>query len=209
MKILIVDDHAVIHQGLRRILGEEFPGATFGEARHFQEATEVVKTEPWNIVIIDMELGGRSGLDLVKHINSQHPTLPILVFSMYAEDQFAVRALRAGAMAYVTKDSPSEELLDAIQKVSRGRKHISPALAEKLANDLGRDPAMNLAEILSDREFEIMRLIAAGHTTTAIGTILGLSIKTVSTYRKRTLEKLRLNTTSELIRYAIEQKISR
>jgi DNA-binding NarL/FixJ family response regulator len=157
-----------------------------------------------------MGLPGRSGLELLKQIHALRPSLPILVFSMYAEDQFAVRSLRAGAMAYVTKDSPSEQLIDAIVKVSKGRRYISPELAEKFADDLGHTATnADLTTVLSDREYEIMRLISSGHTTTEIANILSLSVKTVSTYRTRTLEKLRLKTTSDLIRYAIEHSIGR
>lgn len=209
MKILIVDDHTVIHEGLSRILGDEFQGATFGEARHFQEAIDLVEAKHWDIVILDMDLPGRSGLELLKQIHALRPSLPVLVFSMYAEDQFAVRSLRAGAMAYVTKDSPSEHLLDAVVKLSKGRRYISPELAEKLADDLGQPVDVSLTDVLSDREFEIMRLISSGHTTTAIANLLSLSVKTVSTYRTRTLEKLHLKTTSELIRYAIEHNVGR
>jgi DNA-binding NarL/FixJ family response regulator len=209
MKILIVDDHSVIHHGLNRILGDEFQGATFGEAHDFQEAMDLVDTKHWDIVILDMGLPGRSGLELLKQIHVLRPNLPILVFSMYAEDQFAVRALKAGAMAYVTKDSPSEQLLDAISKLSKGRRYISQDLAERFAEDLVQPADLTSTDVLSDREFEIMRLIASGHTATAIASILSLSIKTVSTYRTRTLEKLNLKTTSELIRYAIEHNVGR
>jgi two-component system invasion response regulator UvrY len=209
MKILIVDDHSVIHHGLNRILGDEFKGATFGEAHDFQEAIDLVDSKHWDIVILDMGLPGRSGLELLKQIHALRPSLPILVFSMYAEDQFAIRALKAGAMAYVTKDSPSEQLLDAIAKLSKGRRYVSQELAEKFAEDLVQPADLTPTDVLSDREFEIMRLIASGHTATAIASILSLSIKTVSTYRTRTLEKLNLKTTSELIRYAIEHNVGR
>ena len=209
MKILIVDDHAVIYQGLKRILDDEFEGATFGEARHSQEALDLVSRERWDLVILDVDLPGRGGLDVLKQMRAEHPKLPVLMFSMHSEEQFAVRALKAGASGYVAKDSASERLVEAIRKVIRGGRYVSAALAEKLAADLSRDVSPVSHEILSDREFEVMRMIAEGKTTTAIADLLSLSVKTVSTYRARILEKLQLETTSELIRYAIDHGLDR
>jgi two-component system invasion response regulator UvrY len=209
MKILIVDDHAVIHQGLKRILDDEFQGATFGEARHSQEALDLVSRERWDLVILDVDLPGRGGLDVLKQVRAEHPKLPVLMFSMHSEEQFAVRALKAGASGYVAKDSASERLVEAIRKAIRGGRYVSAALAEKLAADLSRDVSPVSHEILSDREFEVMRMIAEGKTTTAIADLLSLSVKTVSTYRARILEKLQLETTSELIRYAINHGLDR
>jgi DNA-binding NarL/FixJ family response regulator len=209
MKILLVDDHAVIHQGLKRILNDEFQEATFGEARHPQEALDRVSHERWDLVLLDVDLPGRGGLDVLKQMRAEHPKLPILMFSMHSEEQFAVRALKAGASGYVTKDSDSERLVEAIHKVIRGGRYVSAALAEKLAADLSRDVSPVSHEILSDREFEVMRMIAEGKTTTAIADLLSLSVKTVSTYRARILEKLQLETTSELIRYAIDHGLDR
>jgi DNA-binding NarL/FixJ family response regulator len=209
MKILLVDDHAVIHQGLKRILSDEFQEATFGEARHPQEALDRVSRERWDLVLLDVDLPGRGGLDVLKQMRAEHPKLPILMFSMHSEEQFAVRALKAGASGYVTKDSDSERLVEAIHKVIRGGRYVSAALAEKLAADLSRDVSPISHEILSDREFEVMRMIAEGKTTTAIADLLSLSVKTVSTYRARILEKLQLETTSELIRYAIDHGLDR
>ncbi len=209
MKILIVDDHAVIYQGLKRILDDEFEGATFGEARHSQEALDLVSRERWDLVILDVDLPGRGGLDVLKQMRAEHPKLPVLMFSMHSEEQFAVRALKAGASGYVAKDSASERLVEAIRKVIRGGRYVSTALAEKLAADLSRDVSPVSHEILSDREFEVMRMIAEGKTTTAIADLLSLSVKTVSTYRARILEKLQLETTSELIRYVIDHGLDR
>lgn len=209
MKILIVDDHAVIYQGLKRILDDEFEGATFGEARHSQEALDLVSRERWDLVILDVDLPGRGGLDVLKQMRAEHPKLPVLMFSMHSEEQFAVRALKAGASGYVAKDSASERLVEAIRKVIRGGRYVSAALAEKLAADLSRDVSPVSHEILSDREFEVMRMIAEGKTTTAIADLLSLSVKTVSTYRARILEKLQLETTSELIRYVIDHGLDR
>jgi DNA-binding NarL/FixJ family response regulator len=199
----------VIHQGLKRILDDEFEGATFGEARHSQEALDLVSRERWDLVILDVDLPGRGGLDVLKQVRAEHPKLPVLMFSMHSEEQFAVRALKAGASGYVAKDSASERLVEAIRKAIRGGRYVSAALAEKLAADLSRDVSPVSHEILSDREFEVMRMIAQGKTTTAIADLLSLSVKTVSTYRVRILEKLQLETTSELIRYAIDHGLDR
>jgi two-component system, NarL family, invasion response regulator UvrY len=208
MKILIVDDHAVIHQGLKRILDDEFQGATFGKARHSQEVLDLVSRERWDLVILDVDLPGRGGLDVLKQLRAEHPKLPVLMFSMHSEEQFAVRALKAGASGYVAKDSASEQLVEAVRKAIRGGRYVSAALAEKLAADLSRDVSP-VHEILSDREFEVMRMIAEGKSTTTIADLLSLSVKTVSTYRARILEKLQLETTSELIRYAIDHGLDR
>lgn len=209
MKILIVDDHAVILQGLKRILGDEFAGATFGEARHFQQAIDLLRQERWNVVILDIDLPGRSGLDVLRQIKAERLSSSVIVFSMYPEEQFAVRALKAGASGYVAKNCASEQLVEAIRKVSAGRRYVSAALAERLAADLGQERLRVPHEILSDREFEVMRMMAAGKGTTAIAELLSLSVKTVSTYRTRILEKLQFETTSQLIRYAIEQGLDR
>ncbi len=209
MNILIVDDHAVIHQGLRRILYDEFEGATFGEACHSQEALDLIRREPWDVVILDVNLPGRGGLDVLRQIRAERPKLPIIIFSMHSEEQFAIRALKGGASGYVAKDSASALLIEAIRKVISGGKYVSPALAEKLAANLGRDLSLAPHEILSDREFEVMRMIAAGKTTTAIADQFSLSVKTVSTYRTRILEKLQLKTNSQLIRYAIDHGLDR
>lgn len=209
MKILIVDDHAVILQGLKRILGDEFAGATFGEAHHFQEAIDLLRQERWNVVILDIDLPGRSGLDVLRQIKTERLSSSVIVFSMYPEEQFAIRALKAGASGYVAKNSASEQLVEAIRKVNGGGKYVSAALAERLATDLGDERLGMPHEILSDREFEVLRMMAAGKGVTAIAELLCLSVKTVSTYRTRILEKLQFETTSQLIRYAIEQGLDR
>jgi DNA-binding NarL/FixJ family response regulator len=204
MKILIVDDHAVIHQGLRRILEDEFPGSTFGDARNSQQALDLMRGECWNVVILDIGLPGRVGLEVLKDIHAEHPNLPVIVFSMYSEEQYAVRAFKAGASGYLAKESAPDQLIAAIRKVIGGGKYVSPKLAEYLATALDPDQFRAPHEILSDREYEVLCLIAAGKTTTAIAGQLSLSVKTVSTYRTRILEKLQLKSNAELIRYAID-----
>lgn len=203
MKILITDDHAVVRQGLTRMLGDELKDATFGEASSSQEALDMVHRENWDVVILDLGLPGRGGLEVLKDIHAERPRLPVIVFSMYPEELFAVRVLQAGASGYLTKESAPELMATAVRKVLTGGKYVSPSLAEQLANQLG-DISRQPHELLSDREFEVLRLIGAGKTVSAIADELSLSVKTVSTYRARILEKMHLKTTAELIRYAIE-----
>jgi len=209
MKILIVDDHAVIHHGLRRILADEFEGAVFGEACQSQEALDLVSHESWDVVILDIGLPGRGGLDVLKQIRAARPKLPVIIFSMHSVEQFGVRALKAGASGYLAKESAPDQMVIAIRKVLSGGKYISMDLAEKLAGSLAHDPSLEPDELLSDREFEILLMIAMGKTTTAIADQLSLSIKTVSTYRTRIMEKLQLKTGSELIRYALDRGLDR
>ena len=204
MKILIIDDHAVIHQGLRRMLEDEFKDAIFGDARDSQQAIDLVRGEAWDVVILDIILPGRGGLDALKEIQAERPKLPVIIFSMHSEEQFAVRAFKAGASGYLEKESAPGQLVEAIRKVVSGGRYVSPKLAEQLAAGLRSDLSRAPHELLSDREFEVLRLIAAGKTTTAIAEQLSLSVKTVSTYRTRILEKLQLTASSELIRYAFD-----
>jgi DNA-binding NarL/FixJ family response regulator len=209
LKILIVDDHAVIHQGLKRILEDEFHGAEFGEARHAQQALDLAGRERWDVMILDIELPGRGGLEVLKQIHAEHPKLPVIIFSMHSEEHFAVRAFKAGASGYLEKESAPAQLIEAIRKVIGGGRYVSRNLAETLAAGLGTDSSRAPHEILSDREFEVLRMIAAGKTTTAIAEQLSLSAKTVSTYRTRILEKLHLKASSELIRYAVDHQLDR
>lgn len=209
MKILIVDDHAVIHQGLQRILEDEYPEAEFGDARNSQQALDLVDREDWDVAILDIELPGPGGLEILKQMHMNHPALPVIMFSIHAEGQFAIRAFKAGASGYLEKESAPAQMVEAIRKVTSGGRYVSPELAEQLAASLGRDLTRAPHELLSDREFEVLRMIAAGKTTTAIADELTLSVKTVSTYRTRILDKLQLKTTPEVIRYAIENGLDR
>jgi DNA-binding NarL/FixJ family response regulator len=209
MKILIVDDHAIIHRGLRRILEDEFAGIILGEAYHPQAALDLVSHELWNVVILDLDIPGRGGLDLLQQLRAAYPKLPVIVFSMHSEEQFAIRSLKAGASGYVAKDGDLSQLSEAVRRVLRGGRYVSAALAERLAADLQRDISAAPHEWLSNREFEVMRMLAIGMSTTDIADKLSLSVKTVSTYRTRVLEKLQLTTNFELIRYAIDHDIER
>ncbi len=207
MRILITDDHAVVRQGLKQILAEEFRRAEFGEAASAQEAIERVWKEVWDVVVLDITMPGRSGLEVLKEIKKSKPKLPVLVLSMHPEDQFAVRLLKIGASGYMTKESAPNELVGAVKKVMAGGRYISPSLAEKMASYLAIDVQTPPHERLSDREFLVLRLIASGKTPTQIAKELGLSVKTISTYRMRILEKMDMANNAELTHYAIQNTL--
>jgi two-component system, NarL family, invasion response regulator UvrY len=207
MRILITDDHAVVRQGLKQILAEEFKRAEFGEASTAQEAIDKVWKENWDVVVLDITMPGRSGLDVLKEIKKSRPKLPVLMLSMHPEDQFAVRLLKIGASGYMTKESAPDELVGAVKKVVAGGRYVSPALGEKMASYLAIDVQTPPHERLSDREFVVLRLIASGKTPTAIAKELGLSVKTISTYRMRILEKMSMANNAELTHYAIQTNL--
>jgi two-component system, NarL family, invasion response regulator UvrY len=177
------------------------------EAGDAREVIQAIKTNELDVVVLDISLPGKSGLELLKDVKLEHPKLPILILSMHPEDRFAVRALKAGAAGYVTKESAAEELIKAIRKVIQGRKHVSAALAEKLAFNLEADTEKPAHEELSDREYQVLCLIAAGKTVRQISEELYLSMSTVNTYRARILQKMNMKTDAELIRYAIQNQL--
>jgi DNA-binding NarL/FixJ family response regulator len=207
MRILIADDHAVVRRGLRQILAEAFKRATFGEAANSQEALECVWKDPWDIVILDLTMPGRSGLEVLKEMKRARPKLPVLILSMHPEDQFAVRLLKAGASGYMTKESAAEELVGAVNKAIAGGRYVSLPLAEKLASLIVHDVHAAPHENLSDREFLILRMIASGKPVSVIARELSLSVKTVSTYRARLLEKMNMSNNSELVHYAFQNEL--
>ncbi len=207
MKILITDDHAVVRQGLKQILAAEFKKAEFGEAGSAQEAIKRVSENQWDVVILDVTMPGRSGLEALKDIKQLRPKLPVLILSMHPEDQFAVRMLKAGASGYMTKESAPEELVGAVRKVISGGRYVSPALAEKMASYLAIDVQTPPHERLSDREFLVLRMIASGKTVGMIAKELSLSVKTISTYRTRILEKSGMTNNAELTHYAIQNHL--
>ena len=207
MKILITDDHAVVRSGLKQILAEEFKRADYGEASSAQEAIDRVWKENWDVVVLDITMPGRSGLEALKEIKKSKPKLPVLVLSMHPEDQFAVRLLKIGASGYMTKESAPNELVGAVRKVMAGGRYVSPSLAEKMASYLAVDVTTPPHERLSDREFLVLRQIASGKTPTAIAKELGLSVKTISTYRMRILEKMSMSNNAELTHYAIQNQL--
>jgi len=207
MRILIVDDHAVVRDGVKTIVGERFGEVVLGEASTANEALELARQEEWDAVVLDISLGGRSGLEVLKELKHLRPKLPVLILSMHSEAQYARRAFKAGASGYITKESSHAELVAAINKVIEGRRYVSAALAEKLVFDIERGTGGPPHESLSDREFEVMCLIASGKTVTEIAEVLSLSDKTISTYRARILEKMDMKTSAELTHYAIKNKL--
>ena len=209
IRVLIADDHPIVRQGLRQILAETGDIEVKAEASAGQEVLEKIRRHPLDAVVLDLSMPGTSGLDTLKQIKEERPRLPVLVLSIYPEDQYAVRALRAGASGYLTKNSAPEALVTAIRKLAGGGRFITPSLGEKLAESL-QNPldGKPLHETLSDREFEVFRLIAKGKTVGEAAQILFISPKTVSTYRHRILEKTGLKTTAELMRYAVDHGVS-
>jgi len=207
MRILLADDHAVVRHGLRQILADEFKRAAFGEARNAQEALDLVWKENWDVAILDITMPGRSGLDVLREIKKSKPRLPVLVLSMHPESQFAVRVLKRGASGYMTKESAPVELVGAVKKVMAGGRYVSTSLAEKLATYLSGDSQKPPQELLSDREFQVLRLIASGKIVSEIARELSLSVKTISTYRSRILEKMGLRNNAELMHYAMQHQL--
>ncbi|HVT02922.1 MAG TPA: response regulator transcription factor [Thermoanaerobaculia bacterium] len=203
IRVLIVDDHAIVRRGLRALLSHEFQGAAFGEASDARQALEQLREKEWDVALLDLTMPGKSGLDLLKELKAEWPRLPVLVLTGHSEDQFAIRVLKAGAEGYMTKDTVLEELAKAIHKILAGGRYVSPALAEKLALGVNKDLTRTPHEILSDREYEVMSGIASGKTVTEIAKELSLSAKTISTYRARILEKLGVRNSAEIVQYAI------
>lgn len=196
-----------MRRGLKQILADDFREAVFGEANNGQEALDKVWKDKWDVVILDVTMPGRSGLEVLREIKKSRPKLPVLVLSMHPEDQFAVRVLKAGAAGYMTKESAPEELVGAIKKVVMGGRHVSPQLAELMAAYLTMDTKRPAHELLSNREFQVMRQIASGRTVSQIARELSLSVRTISTYRARILEKMGLKTNAELTHYAFQNQL--
>lgn len=189
------------------LLANALKQAQFGEAENAQDLFARLKELPWDVVVLDLSMPGASGLDILKQIKHENPQLPVLVLSMYPEEQYAVRTLKAGAAGYLTKESAATELVAAIHKVTRGGKYINASVAETLVQQLGSDHEHPPHELLSDREYQVLCMIASGKEVGQIATELALSVKTVSTYRARTLEKMNMRTNAELTHYAIENKL--
>jgi two-component system invasion response regulator UvrY len=202
-RVLLVDDHAVVRRGVRSIVEDKMPGIQVSEASNGDEALAAL-AEKFDAVVLDLSMPGRDGFDLLTEIKHRYPKLPVLIMSLHSEEQFAVRALRAGAAGYLTKSTAPELLVTAITKVLRGGRYISEALAERLADGVGEATSASLHERLSDREFDVMRGIASGRSVSEIAAQMHLSVKTVSTYRTRLLEKMGMSSNAELTRYALE-----
>ena len=206
-RILLVDDHPVVRQGVKHVLATAFHPALVGEAANADEGMKELRNTEWDIMVLDLTLPGTSGLDLLKNLRREHPTLPVLVLSMHPPDQFARRAMNAGASGYLAKDSPPAELVKAVGEVIAGRRYLNPAVIEELAMNLQPERGQRPHEVLSDREYQVLRMIASGLTVSQVATRLTLSVKTVSTYRARVLEKMHMKTTAELMHYGIQQNL--
>ena len=203
IRVLVADDHAVVRRGVVQILAESPHIVVAGEASCGSEVLRAVRENDYDIVLLDIAMPGGSGLEVLKELQSLKPDVQVLILSMYPEKQYALRALKAGAAGYLTKDSAPDELIEAIERISQGNKYITRSLAQEMASELGGKAGKERHEALSDREYQVMRLLAAGKSVSEIATQLSLSVKTVSTYRTRILEKLNLKTTAEIMHYAL------
>ncbi|MDP2753295.1 MAG: response regulator transcription factor [Nitrospirota bacterium] len=205
IKILIADDHAIVREGLKQIISETPDMVVAAEASNGEDVLEKVSANKYDVVLLDISMPGRSGLDILRQLKIEKPKLPIMMLSVHPEEQYAVRALRAGASGYLTKESAPDELIAAIRKISQGRKYVSSSLAEKLAYELGIDVKKLRHEVLSDREFQVMCMFASGKTVKEIAAELSISIPTIRTYRIRILEKMKMKNIAEIIHYAVKQ----
>ena len=207
IRILVADDHTVVRRGLRQILLEGFPGALVEEVGDAEDLIKNVVKSEWDVVISDLSMPGRSGLDALQQIKQLHPNLPVLILSIHPEDQYALRVLKAGASGYLSKDMAPDELVNAVKKVMLGKKYITASVAEKLAATLDQDHNKPLHEYLSDREFNVLKMLAAGRSVSEIAESLFLSVTTVSTYRSRIMAKMNLKNNAELTLYSMEHKL--
>ena len=208
MRILIADDHAVVREGLKRVLSGMPEAVEVGEAGSAHEALTLARRSRWDVALLDIAMPGGNGLDLLKQLKREQPSLPVLILSMYPEEQYALRVLKAGALGYLTKESATEQLVAAVQSALRGQRYASPEIVGHLVDALAGEKDESPQKTLSDREFEILRLIAAGHGVSRIAQRLSLSVSTVGTYRARLLRKLGLRQTAELIAYAVRHGLA-
>lgn len=208
IRVLIADDHAIVRQGLRQILSDTPDLTVAGEAENGVQAVNMVRAGEWDVVLMDVSMPDRNGIDALKLIKKEFPRLPVLILSMYPEEQYAIRALKAGAAGYLTKQSAPELLVTAIRQVASGKKYVSPSLAEELANAIGEDSERPAHEKLSDREYQTLCMIASGKTPTEIAEALNLSVKTVSVYWARLLEKMNLRNNAELTHYGLKHGLA-
>lgn len=207
-KCLIVDDHPILRKGMRDLLLQEGACATIVEADNAVAALSAIRREPWDLVILDVSLPDKHGLEVLKEIRLLQPELPVLMLSLYPEREFALRALKAGAYGYLTKDRAPSELLTAVKQILAGRRYITSSLADQMATFLDTGQPATPHDRLSDREMEVLRLLGQGKTVSRIADDIALSTKTISTYRARLLEKLQLRTTADLVRYAVEHHLT-
>ncbi len=207
IRVLIADDHAIVRKGLRQIISEAYPTAHIGEVGDVESLVSEVSRSDWDLVITDINMPGRSGVEALHQLKQINPKMPVLIMSMYPEDQYAIRVLKGGAAGYLSKDNVHEELIRAIQAILQGRKFITPSIAEKLAGSLETGTSRELHESLSDREFDVLKMLANGRSISEIADRLALSATTVSTYRSRIMEKMQMKTNADLTRYALEKKL--
>ena len=207
IRIVIADDHEIVRAGLKQIISDDEDMEVLGESNNGENLIELVKKNDYDVVLLDLKMQGISGIDVIKHIKVLKPDLPIIVLSMHAEDQYAVRTIKAGASGYLTKETAAENLVSAVRRVVGGGKYISPTLAETLADSVAGGGVDLPHEKLTDREFQVMCMIASGKTVSEIGAELFLSVKTISTYRQRVLEKMNMKNNSELTHYAIKNNL--
>ncbi|MBS4029352.1 MAG: response regulator transcription factor [Ignavibacteriales bacterium] len=207
IRIFIADDHAVVRQGIKQIIEEQRDMLVIGEAKNAQETLDFLHKKIADVVILDISMPGKTGLEILKDLKHLSKNLHVLVLSMYPEEQFATRAIKSGASGYMTKESAPEELVRAIRRVYSGGKYVSAALAEKLIFDFETDQTKPPHELLSDREFQVLCLMGMGKTASEIAKEISLSVKTISTYRSRILEKMKMKSNAELTRYSIKNKL--
>jgi two-component system invasion response regulator UvrY len=207
MKFLIADDHAIVRKGLGQILREEFPDSIIQEVANSNEVLEQVRKDIWDIILLDISMPGRNGIETLKQIRTEGIKAPVLMLSMHPEEQYAIRVLKAGASGFMNKESATDELLVAVRKILSGKKYITNSVAEKLAETMTDKGGKSAHELLSDREMQVLQLLSSGKTVSEIGEEISLSVNTISTYRARILEKLSLNNNAELTRYAIDNNL--
>jgi len=205
LKVLVIDDFPLFRRGVRDLVIEGFHGVKIGEAGNAHEMLELLRLKPWDVAVMDISMPGMNGLEALKQVKQEFPDLPVLILSMYPEEQYAIRTIKAGADGYLTKSSAPEELVKAIKKVHEGGKYVSAELGEALAFTTRLGAEKQPHELLSDREYEVLCLIGSGKTVGEIAVATNLSVTTISTYRARILEKMRMKTNAELVRYAIQQ----
>jgi two-component system, NarL family, invasion response regulator UvrY len=206
-RIIIADDHEIVRAGLKQIIADDPELSVEGEASDGQQLLEKLRKQKFDVVLLDMKMPGRSGLEILKQLKLEHPSLPVLVLSMHPEEQYAVRTIKAGASGYITKETAPDKLIEAIRRVCSGGKYISASLAEKLADSIADSRSKPLHEYLTDREFQVMCMISSGKTITEIAKELFLSVKTISTYRQRIMEKMDMKNNAELTHYVISNNL--
>ncbi len=207
IRIIIADDHAIVRAGLKQILSENPDMSVVGESSDGQDLLEKVRENDYDVVLIDISMPGRNGLEILKQLKIEKPELPVLVLSMHPEEQYAIRTLKAGASGYLTKETASDKLVEAIRRVAQGKKYVSPSLAEKLADSIRDDTVSMPHESLTDREYQVLCMISSGKSVSDIAKELFLSVKTVSTYRTRILEKMNMKNNAELTHYALKNNL--